>query len=97
MNSIIKLAIENKQVLELRYNEKVRLVEPHCYGTDKNGEEKLRCYQQGNRGLVYDKGAWKILSVSEIRNLTATGNNFRGPRPDYNPDDPQISRIYARL
>ena len=39
MNTLLIKAIQNKEILELRYHGYSRIVEPHAYGADKHGDE----------------------------------------------------------
>jgi hypothetical protein len=97
MNRAIVDAIRMKMVLELRYHGYSRLVEPHAYGLDKNGVEKLRCYQTAGGSKSGDRVDWKMLTVGEISTVHTTNFVFSSPRPGYNINDPSISRIYAQL
>lgn len=45
MNQIICEAIKSKRTLSLNYGGGARVVEPHCYGVSRSGEELLRAYQ----------------------------------------------------
>lgn len=89
MNRTIVDAITNKHILHFIYHGERRAVEPHCYGVDTNGHEALRAWQQG-------KG-WRLFHVSDIWQLTEAQHTFAGARPDYNPNDRQMIRIFAAL
>lgn len=97
MNQTIADAIRMKLILELRYHGYSRLVEPHAYGIDKNGVEKLRCYQTAGGSKSGDPVDWKMLTVREIFAINVTKDAFHRPRPGYRSDDPMIARIYAQL
>lgn len=45
MNKIICEAIKSKKRLKIVYDETKRIIEPHTFGLDKNGNEKLRASQ----------------------------------------------------
>lgn len=97
MHQTLILAIRGKQVLELRYNGYSRLIEPHAYGADKNGVDKLRCYQVGGGSASGDPVDWKMLKVAEIGSIHLTGRHFSIARSGYKSNDPAIARIYAQL
>jgi hypothetical protein len=97
MNQIIIDAIANKQLLDLRYSGYSRTVEPHAYGLDKNGVEKLRCFQVAGGSVSHDPIEWKILSVGEMSSVHATGRGFGNARPGYKRGDRAMQRIYAQL
>ena len=97
MKTTIIQAIRHREVLELRYHGYSRLIEPHVYGTDKNGCEKLRCFQVGGGSVSNEPIDWKMLNVVEIDSVHPTGHNFLHARTEYNRDDPVIVTIYAQL
>ncbi len=43
MNSLICNAIANKNIIEFYYKGGIRLVEPHCYGIQKNSGNDVLC------------------------------------------------------
>lgn len=97
MNNLLVNAIRNKEILELRYHGYSRIVEPHAYGVDKHGNEKLRCYQIAGGSVSNDPVDWKILKVAEIHSIHTTGRQFSSARPDYKRNDKAMQRIYAQL
>jgi hypothetical protein len=97
MNQIIVSAIEKSQLLLLQYNGFSRTVEPHAYGIDKKGVEKLRCFQVAGGSVSHDPVAWKILTVAEIDAIILSEACFAGARPGYKRGDTAMQRIYAEL
>ena len=95
MNSLIVAAIEQRRLLKLAYSAGTRIVEPHVYGVDGN-RELLRCYQIGGESISHERYGWKLLRDDDIRAVEVLDVAFE-PRPDYNPDDPAIRRVYARV
>lgn len=89
-------AIAHRRTLQLRYHGLVRTVEPHVYGIDRHGHTLLRCYQTAG-GSLSGKLGWKLLRTDEIRSMRATSIPIEGPRPGYEPEDPVIETILARL
>ncbi len=97
MNQIIISAIEHKTLLRFQYKGHQRLVEPHAYGVDADGQSKLRCYQIAGGSASFDPTNWKILNVSDIVMLQRTDQQFAGPRQGYKINDSAMTRIYAQL
>lgn len=99
MNTLIADSIRSRKVLSLSYGGYARLVEPHCYGANKDGDELLRCYQigGGHQNKAGKPHTWDLLTVAMIRNLTVTGESFSAPRPGYKKGDKAIATIYAEL
>ena len=83
--------------MELRYHGYSRIVEPHAYGVDKRGSEKLRCYQIGGGSVSNDPIDWKLLNVAEAYSVHSTERQFSSARPDYKRGDKAMQHIYAEL
>lgn len=96
MNRLIAAAIADRRLLKLAYSAGNRIVEPHIYGVDGDEREFLRCYQVGGESVSAEREGWKLLRDAEIRHVEVLDVAFV-PRPDYNPADPAIRRVYARV
>ena len=92
-------AIRQRRVVVLSYHGYVRTVEPHCYGVDAAGFEKLRCWQTGGGSVSGERAGWKLLFLNEIHSasIPMSGTTFAGTRPGYRPNDPAMRTIYAQL
>lgn len=98
MDSTIVQAIANRRVLSIHYNGGARIIEPHCYGLGSSGQELLRCFQVSGHSNSNTPTGWKLMTASNIRNISSQGDTFPGPRPGYNPNrDPAIPTIYGKL
>lgn len=97
MNQTIIQAIRNKKLLEIRYHDFFRIVEPHCYGQNKKGEFTLRCYQVSGGSASGSPADWKLLLQDEMKSIAMTGADFYGPRQGYKLLDPAIPSIVAQL
>lgn len=97
MNNKICTAIRSKKLLRFRYNEGNRTVESYCYGETKNGKELLRAYQITGYSESGERIDWKLFSVKKLKNIRVLEENFTGRRPDYNPNDPVIEKVYCRV
>lgn len=97
MNQTIIQAIQNKQVLEIRYHGFTRTVQPHAYGRSKKGQYILRCYQIAGGSVSGKPVDWKLLLQDEMISIATTGACFSGPQPGYKSTDPAIPDIVAQL
>lgn len=96
MNATICQAIRDKNVLELPYHGYSRIVEPHAYGRDRNGDEILRCFQTAGGSDSGEGIGWKILKVNEIYSLHHANKSF-AQRPEYRPNDKAMVNIFSQL
>lgn len=97
MREEICTAIQERKLLSVYYDGEYRRVEPHVYGLSAKGNELLRVYQvegySESGAVIY----WKLLDVSKLSVITVLPEQFPGPRPDYNPEDPAIKSIFCQL
>jgi hypothetical protein len=96
MNPVILQAIRKRQVLELRYHDYLRMVEPHAYGRDKDGDEILRCYQISGGSESGERAGWKLLKVREVSSLHIAEITFL-QRPEYRRNDKAMEHIFEQL
>lgn len=96
MNSTVIQAIRDRKVLELRYHGYSRIVEPHAYGRDKDGDEILRCYQTSGGSESGERIGWKLLKVREVFSLHLTKDIF-SIRPEYKRNDKAMGYIFEQL
>lgn len=96
MNQLIIDALDERKCLELRYHGYSRVVEPHAYGRDKDGEEVLRCYQTSGGSVSGERAGWKLLKVREVFSLHLLKEVFL-VRKDYKKGDKAMERIFAQL
>ena len=95
MNQLIVDAVNGRKCLELRYHGYLRIVEPHAYGRDKDGEV-LRCYQTSGGSVSGERAGWKLLKVREIFSLHLLKDIFL-IRKEYKKGDKAMERIFAQL
>ena len=96
MNGLIVAAVEQRRLLKLAYSAGNRIVEPHVYGLDGHGRELLRCYQLAGESASRERAGWKLLRAGDVAGVEVLDVRFE-PRAGYNPDDPTIGNVYARL
>lgn len=96
MNSTIAQSIAQNRVLELRYHGYSRIVEPHAYGRDKDGDEILRCFQTSGGSESGEKVGWKLLKVRDVFSLHLTRDTFL-TRREYRRNDKAMAYIFSQL
>jgi len=96
MNSILLQAIQQTKVLELRYHGYSRIVEPHAYGRDKDGDEILRCYQTSGGSESGERVGWKLLKVRDAFSFHLADTTFSA-RPEYKRNDKAMNHVIAQL
>jgi hypothetical protein len=80
VENLIKMAIENKRLVEFDYNGFHRVAEPHVYGLNK-GVPQLLAYQTEGGSSSGRIPEWRRFDFPNISNLRITDIPFRGPRP----------------
>jgi hypothetical protein len=98
LDQMLRTAIEQARLLRLRYQEKVRIVEPHDYGQHK-GVIKLLAWQIGgssSRPLPN----WRWLEVAQITDAEMLDQTFPGgrlaPTGKHNEWDKLFVRVKSR-
>ena len=97
MNQTICSAIRSRQVIRFYYNDGFRTVEPFCYGVSTANNEVLRGYQMGGYSESGNPQGWKLFRVSNISDITVTGECFDTIRPGYNPNDSAMTTICCHV
>ena len=95
MNKQICNAVRSKKLFQFYYNGGQRTVEPYCYAISRNGNELLRAFQISGYSASGKAQGWKLFSVNDMNNLLILDDTFNALRPEYNPDDPVMVRIYC--
>lgn len=94
----ICLAINAKQVLRVRYHDKVRLVEPYLLGEYADNRPFLLAWMTQCEDDPAKEPGWQHYLVSQIGSLEVLPQTFDGVRADYNPaGDTRISRILCSI
>lgn len=94
----LRTAIAGRRLLQLTYNGKSRVVEPHDYGA-KSGRDRLLVYQLRVAGQADGAKArgWRLLDVSDIRNCDVLEQTFAGSRGDSHQKHHDWDVLYARV
>jgi len=97
VSSIICQAIQERRVIEFRYDGHYRKVEPYCHGRSKKGKESLRGYQIAGGSNSRSVPFWRLFTTAKMGNLTLTDETFAGNRPRYNPNDKDLRPIHCNV
>jgi len=97
MDKTICNAIKSKFRLKISYKDKIRIIEPHAFGKDKNGILKLRAYQIEGYSESKEPESWKLFFVDNILKISELNENFE-VRTGYNKSgDSQIPKIICKI
>jgi hypothetical protein len=97
VDEVLRLAVAGKRLVELRYANNVRVVEPHDYGVLK-GKKALLAYQifvyggdqEGVRG-------WRLFNVEKISDCSVLKQSFPGSRGMAHKQHHEWDMLYARV
>src|SRR5262245_55522978 len=87
LDSQLRFAIAHKRLIQLGYNGRIRIVEPHDYGV-RHGSTKL---------LAYQRGEWRSFDFFKIESLTVLEKTFRGGRAQPHQHHQSWDVLYARV
>ena len=86
-------AIARRRLVRLRYNDVVRLIEPHDYGL-KNGKPMLLAYQLQPRKSAAE---WRLFDVAKIADCLVLEDTFKGSRGTPHQLHHPWDTLYARV
>jgi hypothetical protein len=102
LDAQLKTAIATRRLVQLRYDGKLRVAEPHDYGV-QNGSPKLLIYQLrasgGASGGAPSKGVlgWRLLDVPKIAECAVLDEAFAGSRGQSHQRHHAWDEVYARV
>ena len=92
-------AISHRHLLRFRYTDnKTRVVEPHLVGENTAHHDILIAWRL--RTEVIDAShavGWRNYLLDEMHSLEVLTEAFDRPRPDFNPNDRHILRVYCHV
>lgn len=89
-------AITDKYLVQFKYDGRSRIVEPFVCGISTAGNYVLRGFQI--RGSDKTKPlCWRLYELEEILQMNITQHNFNGKRPEYNPEDSTMTKIFCQI
>ena len=93
----IRLAIANKRLVEVGYNGRARVAEPHDYGK-RNGIDRLLVYQLKCASSFGRKAiGWRFLDIAKIESLEVLDTTFKGSRRKAGQEHHVWDALYARV
>ena len=93
----IREAIAGKNLLQLRYKDQTRVVEPHDYGIQQ-GVRRLLVYQLNSTGTTGSHSVgWRLFDVAKIESLSVLEAKFKGSRRAGHQDHHTWDVLYARV
>lgn len=90
MREEILEAVQARREIKLVYEGQERLVDPHCFGRNKLGNDVVRAYQHG------PASGWRLFRLDRIGKVEDTGLPFV-PQPTYRRDDATMESIYEQV
>jgi hypothetical protein len=90
-------AINSRSLLSFSYHGHFRIVQPHTYGTDRNGHKALLAYQTGGTSSSGSIPVWRLFHATEMRALTVLKEQFSVPHHEYSRSDKAFSTIQCQL
>ena len=89
VNQIILSAVQDRRRIRFWYDNEIRTVEPHCYGSSASGTESMVGFQLGSN-------AWRWFHVPGMTRVSVMSETFE-PRADYIEDQPGVAVIFAQV
>lgn len=69
----IKICIRENIVIEVQYNEKIRIIEPHAVGESKTGSVLIRAYQRKSEDAAE---GWRLFDIEKIQSILILEEKF---------------------
>ncbi|MHC2990383.1 hypothetical protein OB13_01840 [Pontibacter sp. HJ8] len=90
-------AIGARRLIQLSYENKILVVEPHLVGKNKADEDCL--YGWISVGVEPHKAetGWRVFLLKNISHFKLLEKSFSKARPGYDPYDNRMNRIYYRF
>ncbi len=95
IDQLLRSAIANKRLLQLRYEGARRVVEPHDYGV-KNATVSLLAFQVRSSDPS-KKSGWRMLHVSKMSDCVILDETFQGSRGASYRQHHTWDILYARV
>jgi hypothetical protein len=86
-NEEICRAVRERRVVRCVYGDgEERVIEPHCHGHSRAGEELLSAFQPAS--------GWKMLDVKKLSSFVVTNELFE-VREDFNREQPGVTQVHC--
>jgi hypothetical protein len=76
----LRFAIDNRRLIQLRYSAKLRIVERHDFGLQKQAARLLAFQRGGGDRHGSSTSDWRISKVAKIEECVVLENTFAGSR-----------------
>lgn len=97
LDADLRFAIQNKRLITISYDGRIRLVEPHDYGI-RAGEAALLAYQVKGTGRDGKPATgWRSLKLSRIQDCRVTDQTFPGSRGHESRAHMKWDQLFARV
>lgn len=100
IDALLRFAIANKRLIQVRYHGVRRVAEPHDYGI-QSGMAMLLVYQRERSGGEIRTGqsarGWRLLDVAKIEDCAVLEEAFLGSRGDAHQRHHSWDVVYARV
>ncbi|MBC5776023.1 hypothetical protein H8S95_18245 [Pontibacter sp. KCTC 32443] len=100
MNNImleeVSKAIGARLFVQFVYSGQTYLVEPHLIGQNQRKQDCLCGWSADKKDLPEYRVGWHCFLLDDIKDLKVTDKRFFKTRPEYDPYDSNMSRIYYR-
>jgi hypothetical protein len=94
----VRFAIACRRLVQLTYDGRVRVLEPHDYGIHKSAPRLLAYQVRGGSAHANNGGrGWKLLTVSKIESFVVLDEMFRGGRARSNQEHLAWDELFARV
>ena len=97
MHEILCRAVRERRLLMFAYGDRVRVVEPHLYGSTGGGNHILSAWLRPGYSRSTPDGGWRSFRTDEISALQLLTEHFAGPRAGFNPGDQRMTKVYCTL
>ena len=97
MHDILCRAVRERRLLMFAYGDRVRVVEPHLYGTTSGGGRILSAWLRPGYSRSTPDGGWRSFRTDDISSLQLLTEHFAGPRAGFNPGDVRMADVYCAL
>jgi F0F1-type ATP synthase alpha subunit len=89
-------AINNKNLIELHYDNQLLVIEPHCYGICLSGKKCLVGYQVETKYQKLDSG-WRIFYINKANDVNILEETFLSYRCDFFIQQFPLHECYINL
>jgi hypothetical protein len=96
VDNLLCFAIKNKRLIEFEYQSRLRVAEPHDYGI-LHGARKLLVYQVRGDTRTKSIPGWRIVLVSDIRQLGVLKERFPGGRALRSDKHKKWDQLFIRV